>query len=149
VIVAFAIFWGRFETKIEDFAKQQEHLEGDLKESLTALQKTVETRLDAMDKAEQTQNQSFKASITDLKTNVLRLCTGQRRSLPKVCDVNALVAQAKSVSKSQAAFVQVATVELTSGSQPEVASNEIKSQLPAVAWGVTGVPTSFTQKASA
>jgi len=74
---------------------------------------------------------------------MMMLWCGQRRPLLKGCDVKALVAQAKSVSKSQADYLESATVQLNQGEKPQVISAEIREQLPQMTWGSMGVTTNY------
>jgi hypothetical protein len=62
--------------------------------------------------------------------------------------VQSLVTQAKSVSKSQAEVLQSATVQLTEGNQPQVASEEVKDELPQVSWGTAGFTEYYPQHAN-
>jgi hypothetical protein len=142
--VTFLITWGSAQTHLEQLEKRQDRFEASVQKSMDGLQKGIEGRFDASARDERDQTASFQSSIRDLETNVMLLCGGQRRPLAKVCDVKALVAQARSVSRSQAVLLEGATVQITAGEKPQVASEEVKEQLPQeVTWGDTGVTTYY------
>lgn len=74
------------------------------------------------------------------------LCGPMRRPLLKGCTVKSPVTQAESVSRS-AEYLEAAKVQLTAGAHPQVASEELKEQLPQVSWGSAGVTTYYPRSA--
>jgi hypothetical protein len=145
-LITFATTMGSVQTRIEDLGKNQERFEDRAQKSLETLQSKMDARYDQETEAERRQDSSFQSSIVELKTQVMMLlCGPMKRPLLKGCTVKSLVVQAKSVSKSQAEVLQSATVQLTKGDQPQVASEDVKDELPQVIWGTAGVTTYFPQ----
>lgn len=146
-VITFATTMGSVQTRIDDLGKNQERVEDRMQKSLDTLQSKMDARYDQEAQAERHQDSSFQSSVTELKTEVMMLlCGPMRRPLLKGCTVKSLVVQAKSVSKSQAEVLQSATVQLTEGNQPQVASEEMKDELPQVTWGTAGVTEYYPQQ---
>jgi len=139
-VLTFQVTLGKVETRLEDLGNNHNRLEDRTQKSLDVLQDRMDARFDKAAASESIQT----GSISELQTSVMMLWCGQRRLSIKGCDAKSLVTQAKSVSKSQAMFLESATVQLTAGEKPQVASEEIKAQLPQeMTWGSVGVTTYY------
>ena len=136
--------------RIPDIEKRQDRLESQLRGGMDRLSSDLRGQLTSMTTSTTTQFRELKNSVTNLKANVLALCSEQMQPLTKVCDPKALVAQVNSIVRAHANLIAAASMQLTAGSQqPIVASDSLKRQLPELTWDKSGTTTYYGGHTSA
>jgi hypothetical protein len=122
------------EHRVPDLEKRTDRLDNDLHgqltslgTQLTSLQGDLRDQLKMVNGEVHDQLKAMSLSVAGLKINMARLCG---RPQTKPCSPEALVAEAKSVTRIQAQFFDTADLQITHGATPAVADARLVVWLP-------------------
>jgi hypothetical protein len=136
-VLGAAVVWNTVVHRIPDLEDHEKSQDQSINEKFAQINGNIDkqfslmhTDLSEIDGRFQDRIKSLSLTVTGLKVNMIRLC-GQKRTPNKACSPEALVAEAKHASDVQAQFFDAGNLQLTSGAQPTIADESLKSRLPA------------------
>lgn len=128
--------------RVPDLEKRVEKMDSNTHDGMKTLSDDLRGQLQTMNGDLHEQLKTMGIALSGLKANVMLLCT-QKHSQSGACNMQTLIAEAKSASRIQAQLFDTASVTLTRGLAPIVASEDLLKGLPEITFGSAGITYTY------